>query len=481
MFHGSTQNALRGTHATVWLIGVKQVSKTALIVDDSRSARIVLKRVLETHDLNVDTAESAEDALEYLIENRPDAIFMDHMMPGMDGFEAVTAIKRNPQTATIPIMMYTSKKGEVYVGQARALGAVGVLPKGVEPVEVSKVLKLLRLIEPETPDQPSKPAQPDRKNGASKAAPEAPVSQDKNLENLIRALFRQQRAIIHHDLLNSYDNIAARISDKIIPPPAEEPAQSLTQSKQKPSGMLSATLVILVVSTLLFAWLFWHSNQSRLEILAQNAALRQSVESQRTPSAAEVQQAPNAENISKPEKVVSQQNQIDEYRRSLDTIVAVAVNSLNWGANRVTQYRFGEPPLGDEKLKIVEQLNDYLLAIEFSGVVRIETHVADFCLTISDSGDYVLADGISVPNCDRVGVTPEEALDMGLGQSVAFANFIRLAEEQSDGRILYEIVSLGNSDPLLDYPATLDSVSASDWNQIAAVNNRVVITIEANN
>jgi len=41
-------------------------------------------------------------------------------MPGMDGFEAVSAIKNNPHTATIPIMMYTSQEGELYVGQARA-------------------------------------------------------------------------------------------------------------------------------------------------------------------------------------------------------------------------------------------------------------------------------------------------------------------------------------------------------------------------
>ena len=61
------------------------MNKTALIVDDSRSARVVLKRVLETHELNVDTAESAEDALDYLTDHRPDVIFMDHLMPGMDG------------------------------------------------------------------------------------------------------------------------------------------------------------------------------------------------------------------------------------------------------------------------------------------------------------------------------------------------------------------------------------------------------------
>ena len=122
------------------------MGKTALIVDDSRTARVVLQKMLETHDLDVVSAESAEDALEYLGGFRPDIICMDHEMPGMDGLQAVSAIKDNPATATIPIMMYTAQQGELYVGQARALGAIGVLPKDLEPVEVSKVLESLRII-----------------------------------------------------------------------------------------------------------------------------------------------------------------------------------------------------------------------------------------------------------------------------------------------------------------------------------------------
>ena len=102
--------------------------KRALVVDDSKSARLVLRRMLEKHGITVETVESARAALDFLGTQRPDVIFMDHMMPGMDGFEAVRAIKNNPQTATIPVMMYTSKGGDLYLGQARALGAVGVLP-----------------------------------------------------------------------------------------------------------------------------------------------------------------------------------------------------------------------------------------------------------------------------------------------------------------------------------------------------------------
>ena len=59
-------------------------------------------------------------------------------MPGMDGFQAVQAIKNNPRTAMIPILMYTSQEGELYLGQARALGAVGVLPKSVAPADVRR-------------------------------------------------------------------------------------------------------------------------------------------------------------------------------------------------------------------------------------------------------------------------------------------------------------------------------------------------------
>src|SRR3954464_9017115 len=121
--------------------------KRALIVDDSKSARVFLSRILEKYEIDVECAENAESAIEYLGSHRPDVIFMDHMMPGMDGFQAVQAIKNNPRTAMIPIMMYTSQEGELYLGQARELGAVGVLPKQIKPTDVSKVLYELHLVQ----------------------------------------------------------------------------------------------------------------------------------------------------------------------------------------------------------------------------------------------------------------------------------------------------------------------------------------------
>lgn len=124
------------------------VSKRVLIVDDSRSARHVLKRQLRQHGITVDEVESAEDALQYLLYNTPHAIFMDHMMPGMDGLQAVRVIKGNPATGLIPILMFTSKEGgEVYLNQARALGAAGVLPKQIESSDLEAVLDSLQLLD----------------------------------------------------------------------------------------------------------------------------------------------------------------------------------------------------------------------------------------------------------------------------------------------------------------------------------------------
>jgi CheY-like chemotaxis protein len=121
-------------------------SKRALVVDDSKSARAFLSRILERHEIAVDAAESAEAAIDYLTRNKPDVIFMDHMMPGMDGFQAVQSIKNNPRTAAIPILMYTSQEGDLYLGQARALGAEGVLPKQIKQADVTKMLFQLRLV-----------------------------------------------------------------------------------------------------------------------------------------------------------------------------------------------------------------------------------------------------------------------------------------------------------------------------------------------
>lgn len=112
-----------------------------LVVDDSKSARLMLRKMLQSFGMTVDTAESAEEALNYLRDRQPDAIFMDHTMPGMDGLTAVRQIKDNPAIAAIPVAMYTSRDEPAYLQEARSAGAIDVLTKPAMPEMLSVLLE----------------------------------------------------------------------------------------------------------------------------------------------------------------------------------------------------------------------------------------------------------------------------------------------------------------------------------------------------
>lgn len=130
----------------------------ALVVDDSKSARMMLQRLLSKMNVEADAVESAEEALQFLEHHQPDVIFMDHMMPGMDGLAATQLIKSNPRTAAIPTIMYTSKEGEEYQHMARSHGAQGVLAKPASHEAIMAVIQSLDA--PAANDEPASTAQP---------------------------------------------------------------------------------------------------------------------------------------------------------------------------------------------------------------------------------------------------------------------------------------------------------------------------------
>lgn len=118
--------------------------KNALLVDDSKVARFALSKLLEGRNMEVNMAGSAEEALDFLNSNkRPDVIFMDHLMPGMNGVEATKAIKGNPETAAIPIIMCTSKKSQSFMEEARNFGVYNILTKPPHTEGLSLVLEQL--------------------------------------------------------------------------------------------------------------------------------------------------------------------------------------------------------------------------------------------------------------------------------------------------------------------------------------------------
>lgn len=104
----------------------------ALVVDDSSTSRMLLTKILRKMDIHCEQASSGEDAIAQLTWYHPDFIFLDHIMPGMDGFETLKTIKGQPDTRNIPVIMYTSQHAHKYYEEAHSLGAAGVISKQVD-------------------------------------------------------------------------------------------------------------------------------------------------------------------------------------------------------------------------------------------------------------------------------------------------------------------------------------------------------------
>ncbi len=113
----------------------------ALVVDDSKLARVSLRKKLQQRDLEVTMAESGAGAIDSLDKELVDVVFMDHLMPQMNGFEAMHAIKENDNTRHIPVIMCTGKEEPGYLDEAVAQGAAGILPKPPAEEALSQALQ----------------------------------------------------------------------------------------------------------------------------------------------------------------------------------------------------------------------------------------------------------------------------------------------------------------------------------------------------
>jgi CheY-like chemotaxis protein len=88
---------------------VLRLVKKILVVDDEEDIVYLLKALFSRNGYSVTGASSGEECLELLESENPDLIFMDIMMPGLDGWETARKIKTDPQTKNIPIIMLSVK------------------------------------------------------------------------------------------------------------------------------------------------------------------------------------------------------------------------------------------------------------------------------------------------------------------------------------------------------------------------------------
>lgn len=442
------------------------MTKRALIVDDSRSARVILSRMLEGYGLQVDSSESAEHALEYLRQTRPDVIFMDHLMPGMDGFQAIQAIKGNPDTAMIPVVMYTSQEGELYVSQARALGAVGVLPKTVKQVDVSRVLYQLRLLPERRDARAAAPANAGQDTGAVRS--QAPAMVMGEIEAAIRTatapLLKEHNMEMRRFVLASLEAFARRIGSEVKPaaaPPPSEPIEALPPSPPPSRWPLVAAIAALaLLPTFILAVIHTRTLDALSEMSQSNTRLAAFAEEQQL-------------------QLASLRQAVQGHEVELASAAAAAGTAAS-AKLESEPVPYGEAPLSGARLERMRDMITQLKAGGFRGTIKVATFVGEFCLVGNGIEGYSMAaDELPASRCDLRGNPFDDGLSSAQRQSLPFANLVASLRQDKTDQLRVEVENEGRK-PLVPYPRgdQLGKVSAGDWNRIAAQNNRVEFAAE---
>lgn len=444
----------------------------ALVVDDSRSARQSLARLLSQYDLEVHFAESGEEALEFLKHRLVDVIFMDHTMPGMDGLEAVSAIKGNPRTATIPVMMYTAKEGEVYVGQARALGALGVLPKQVQPGVLYDMLRKLGLTRERRVDDGAnaRAAPPPDPSSALTDETDRTLNEralGASIAARVTRLLDEQHARLVADVLAGQRRLArdaARdaVREVLAERGRDEPAAATDVPQSGPRrGPWIATVIGAGTLCVLLALIGWQLRLERDALLA---------EQERHDAAAE----------SRASTLRAEQDALGhsaaDRQRSLSARLDVALGTVEWALNQGLRVPFDEPPFNDALAGQLEVLLRRLADADFQGTVTLTAHFGTFCLVRDDAGALIPAPGdLPATDCELIGHPLQDAMSVESLQSLAFAatlTYLAAAYDRISVTVLAESNPAGTRIPS-------GAERAGDWNRRASADNRVSVTLGA--
>jgi CheY-like chemotaxis protein len=154
--------------------------------------------MLERRGFEVDTADSAEAALQQLSESLPQVVFMDHLLPGIQGLEAVRQLRIRKHAKDVRIVMYTSQEGELFAEIARVAGADDVFVKTADSRSLDTILGRLDLL-------------PDGASGSTERgvvvplrSNRHPVAAAESLEDRLAPILERHREKLRQDLLSEF-------------------------------------------------------------------------------------------------------------------------------------------------------------------------------------------------------------------------------------------------------------------------------------
>ena len=111
-----------------------------MVVDDSLTVRKITSRMLEREGFQVVTAKDGVDALEQLVEYKPDVMLLDIEMPRMDGFDLARNVRADARLKDVPIIMITSRMADKHRNYALEIGVNNYLGK---PYQEEQLLELI--------------------------------------------------------------------------------------------------------------------------------------------------------------------------------------------------------------------------------------------------------------------------------------------------------------------------------------------------
>ncbi len=130
-------------------------NRSILIVDDEAAIREVIAAALEMAGYRTIEASNAQEAHSLIVDQKPDLILLDWMMPNVSGIELARRIKRDPMTAEIPVIMLTAKGEEDHKVTGLEAGADDYITKPFSPRElVARLKAVLRRSTPAGIDEP---------------------------------------------------------------------------------------------------------------------------------------------------------------------------------------------------------------------------------------------------------------------------------------------------------------------------------------
>lgn len=115
-----------------------------MVVDDSNTIRRTVETILGKVGCDVITAVDGYDALAKIADSRPDLIFVDIMMPRLDGYQTCALVKNNPEFRATPVVMLSSKDGLFDKAKGRIVGSDQYLTKPFSKDELLNVYEQYR-------------------------------------------------------------------------------------------------------------------------------------------------------------------------------------------------------------------------------------------------------------------------------------------------------------------------------------------------